>query len=136
MIDEDPPDRESAPSVLDLDHVFEALGHPRRRYVLYTLLEDPEVSLRELASKVAAWENEVPAGALPEEDIDRVHIALYHSHVPKLAEDDIVEFSEADETVKRASNAGQVLAVLESAGGSTDSGQEAHARSDHDEGRT
>lgn len=30
------------PSILEIDPVYEALGHPRRRYLCYTLLEDTE----------------------------------------------------------------------------------------------
>lgn len=40
--------------VLEIEAVYEALGHPRRRYLCYTLFEDTEWSLAELASKVAA----------------------------------------------------------------------------------
>lgn len=37
------PDRQlPPPDVLELEPVYEALGHPRHRYLCYTLLEDTE----------------------------------------------------------------------------------------------
>lgn len=124
------PDRggQALPSYLELDHVFEALDHPRRRYLLYTLLEETEWSLWELAGKIAAWEQELPPRTLPAEDIEAVYIALYHTHVPQLVEDNIVRFSETDEVIQAGSNAEQVLAVLEGVGGIVDDDQEVHAR--------
>lgn len=124
------------PSVLELNHVFDALAHQRRRYLLYTLLEDEEWSLRELAVKVAAWEQGVSRESVADEEVERVYVSLYHNHVPKLADEGIVEFVEADETIRPATNAEQVLAVLANAGGSSDSEQEAHARRNQNEGFT
>lgn len=137
-MDDRPHDRapSSLPTILELDHVFEALAHPRRRYLLYTLVEEPEWSLDDLAAKIAAWEQDVPREALRAEDIDRVFIELYHSHIPQLVEDDIVAFDEATRTIRPAANAEQVLNILETAGGSTDSAQEHHARGGHDGGYT
>lgn len=33
-------ERSLSQEILELDHVYEALGHPRRRYLCYTLFED------------------------------------------------------------------------------------------------
>jgi hypothetical protein len=42
-------------SILELDEVFAALGHPRRRYLLYTLVNgSTEAPLPELAADIAA----------------------------------------------------------------------------------
>ena len=52
---------DAAPSVLDLDEVFAALGHPRRRYLLYTLVNERGAeTLPEVATKIAAWEQDKP----------------------------------------------------------------------------
>lgn len=130
-------DREDAkplPAIIELDHVFEALAHPRRRYLLYTLLESDQWSLRNLARQVTAWETGVAAETVTEEEVDRTYVSLYHNHVPKLVEDDIVAFDGVDETIQPGPNAEQVLAVLENVGGVSDSRQEDHARRRHDEG--
>lgn len=121
------------PPILELNHIFDALAHPRRRYLLYTLLEANEWTLRELSEKVTAWENDVPESTLYDDEVERTYVSLYHNHVPKLVEDEIIVFEEPTGTIRPGPHAEQVLAVLENAGGSHDSEQEAHARSDSDE---
>ena len=105
------------PGILELDHVYRALAHPRRRYLCYTLLEEASWSLPDLATKVAAWENEVSEDAVTESQRRRVLVSLYHAHVPKLVDDEIIYFDEATETIRPAGNAAQVLSVLEAMGG-------------------
>lgn len=115
------------PAYLDLNHVFDALAHPRRRYLLYTLSEEAEWTLWELATKVASWELDIPLDMVTDDEIERVYVSLYHNHIPRLVEDDVIEFSEGAETISAASNAEQVLAALEGVGGSTDHRQQEHA---------
>jgi hypothetical protein len=124
------PDLSAAVSsaVLSLDHVFEALEHPRRRYVCYALSERDEWSLPELATRIVAWERSVDPGSVDGEDRETVLISLYHSHVPTLRDRGVVQFDEAAGTVTPGENADQVLAALEGVGASLDSRQEAHAR--------
>ncbi|MFC7098875.1 DUF7344 domain-containing protein [Halobaculum marinum] len=117
-----------------MDHVFEALGHPRRRYLLYTLETDGSRTLWGISKRIAAWEGEIPEDSVSAEATERVYVSLYHNHVPKLANDGIVAFSEAEETIEPASNAEAVLAVLDTIGGYEDSKQEDHAREKHGEG--
>ncbi|WP_276261332.1 DUF7344 domain-containing protein [Haloglomus litoreum] len=121
------------PDILDADHVYSALNHPRRRYLCYTLLEDTEWSLADLATKIAAWESDVPEHEVREDKRDAVYVSLYHAHVPKLVEEDIITFDAATETITVAEHAEQVLAALEGIGGSLDFSQETHARSEMDD---
>ena len=119
----------SGTSVLELDEVFAALGHPRRRYLVYTLANGgSEATLPELAAKIAAWEEGIPAGEVSEENRKRVHVSLYHSHVPKLADLGIIEYHEGEDSIVRARNTTQVEAVLDGAGAEFDSRQEDHAK--------
>ncbi|GAB3670011.1 DUF7344 domain-containing protein [Halopiger thermotolerans] len=119
-------------AVLELDHVYEALGHPRRRYLCYTLLETTEWTLTDLATKIAAWENDIPDHEVTTLQRERVYVSLYHAHVPKLVDEGVITFDDATETITPAENAAQVLLALEGVGASLDSNQEAHARSDMD----
>ena len=116
------------PEILDLDHVYDALGHPRRRYLCYTLHEDTEWSLTDLATKIVAWENDVPEYAVTDLERERVYISLYHAHVPKLVDEGVITFDELTETIIAAENATQVLTALEGMGASLDADQETHAR--------
>lgn len=127
-IDQTPPK-----AVLELDHVFQALAHPRRRYLCYTLLEDVEWSLTDLATKLAAWENDVPEHAVTHNQRRQVYVALYHSHVPKLVDEGVVTFDPTTEQIRAAENVSQVLAALAGMGTTLDATQEAHARGEMDD---
>lgn len=120
--------------VLDLDHVYEALGHPRRRYLCYTLCVETEWTLDDLAVKIAAWEWDIPEQDVSEAIRDSVYVSLHHAHVPKLVDEGVITFDQSTETIRAAGNAVQVLSALEGVGGSIDSRQETHARSEMDDG--
>ncbi|WP_224448645.1 DUF7344 domain-containing protein [Haloprofundus salilacus] len=119
--------------ILEMDFVFDALAHPRRRYILYSLLSKSRWSLTELATKLVAWEHGIPEEDISNFDRNEMYTSLYHSHIPKLMELDIVEFNdgEVEETIVADFNAIQVLSVLQGAGASLDSAQEIHARRDY-----
>jgi len=116
--------------ILELDHVYEALGHKRRRYLCYTLLESTEWSLTDLATKIAAYENDCFESDVPASQREQVFVSLYHVHVPKLVAEDVIRFDETDEVIEPGPNARQVLLALEGMGATVDVEQEAHARSE------
>lgn len=105
------------PNALDMDHAFDVLDHPRRRYVLYALANGEDSTLRELALKIATWEGDIDESAVDDRTHDRVYLSLYHAHVPKLEDEGVVEFDRSAETLQPGPHAEQVLAVLENAGG-------------------
>jgi predicted transcriptional regulator len=115
-------------SILELDEVYRALGHPRRRYLCYTLHESDEWSLDELAAKIAAWDYDIDVEDVTDRQRDQVYVDLYHAHVPKLVELGVIRFDEDEETIDAAETATQVLRALEGMGATLDSNQEAHAR--------
>ncbi len=120
------------PAVLELDHVFSVLSHPRRRYLMYALAENPEWTLTELATKLTAWETDVDEAAVGPHARDQTYVTLYHTHVPKLVDEGVVEFDSETETIARADHADQVFAVLAGAGSSLDFAQERHASRAYD----
>jgi hypothetical protein len=91
--------------ILEVDHVYEALARPRRRYLCYTLLEDTRWTLTDLATKIAAWENDVPEHAVTDDTRERAYVSLYHAHVPKLVDEGIITFDGATEMITAAENA-------------------------------
>lgn len=119
--------------VLELDFVYEALAHPRRRYLIYSLLSSSRWTLTELATKLVAWERDIPEEDVTELARDEMYVSLFHSHVPKLVDLGIIRFedSETEEIIVADENVAQVLAVLEGAGASLDDAQESHARRDY-----
>lgn len=136
---ERPPDTVSSeeqtlsPDLLEIDHVYEALSHPWRRYLCYTLHEANEWSLTDLATKTAAWEHKIPEHEVTDRQREQVYISLYHVHVPKLVDEGVILFDEATEMIAAADHADQVLSALNGIGASLDVEQEIHARGEMDE---
>jgi hypothetical protein len=125
----DPPPQE----ILELDYVFEALAHSRRRYILYSLHAETEWTLRDLARKLVAWEQNIPESAVLDHERDEMYVSLYHTHLPKLVAWNIIKIDGGSGgTIVPAENAVQVLAALEGVGASLDTAQESHARDETD----
>lgn len=82
------------------DIVFDLLGHRYRRLLLVCLREtDRPLQLRTVAEEIAAWDDARAPADVPEPEVARVRSMLYHGHVPKLREHEIVSFDREDDTV-------------------------------------
>jgi len=93
------------------------LSNQRRRYVLYYLNRHPEaVSLRDLAERIAAWENDVAVDDLEYKQRKRVYTSLHQTHLPKLDEASIVDYDREEGTVVLADRASDLDAYLELVG--------------------
>lgn len=83
----------------DEDVSLDCLGHPTRRSIL-TLLQDQDVPIhladlaRDLAAKDAPTRDEGDAT----DPID-LYMMLYHCHIPKLADADLVRYDQERRTV-------------------------------------
>jgi len=87
-------------ATLTLDTVFSLLSNRRRRYVIYCLLdgETETVECSALAERVAAWEAD--DGDPTEERLEAVSADLYHSHLPRLDAENVVDFDPRTEVVR------------------------------------
>ncbi|MFC5368172.1 DUF7344 domain-containing protein [Salinirubrum litoreum] len=102
---------------LDLGAVLRVLDHPRRRYLVTTLVNGrSEAPLAELATEIAARERDKPVTDVTPRERASVHTSLHHSHVPRLVDLGIVTYDADDESVVSATNADRVRSVLHSAG--------------------
>jgi len=111
-----PRDRPS-PERLSKDTIFSMLSNQRRRYVLYYLNQYPgTVSLRDLAERIAAWENDVAVADLDYKQRKRVYTSLHQTHLPKLDEAEIVEYDRDDGTITLADGAADLDVYLELVG--------------------
>jgi hypothetical protein len=80
---------------LSKDTIFELLKNQRRRYVLQYLADDPgPVRLRDLAERIAAWENDKPMSALSSDERKRVYVGLYQCHLTKMDDASVVAFNQ------------------------------------------
>lgn len=85
----------SASSGVSPDLVFEILSNQRRRMVLYYLRQTGEsMSVKELARKIAARENDVPPEDLTSQQRKRVYVSLYQTHLPKLESTGMIEYDD------------------------------------------
>lgn len=87
---------EGDPGTLSKDTVFHLLQSGRRRAILRYLLDREGfevVQMRDVAEAVAAWEHGKSVEQLLSDERQRVYISLYQSHLPKLAEQRIVEYN-------------------------------------------
>ena len=92
------PDGES----VGVDELLTALAHPRRRFVLYCLLERDSASVTELSDAVAGWEHADVTVPTTDEARDRVRTLLVHQHLPVLAESGLVAYDAERGTVALA----------------------------------
>nr|WP_317987383.1 hypothetical protein [Haloprofundus halobius] len=57
--------------------------------------------MRDIAEQVAAWENDTTVEALMSDQRQRVYIALYQEHLPKLDEDGVIDYNKSRGVVER-----------------------------------
>ena len=83
--------------------IYSMISNDRRRYVLRFLQnEDREVHLREMAERVAAWENDEAVEAVTTKERRRVETALRQFHIPKMDDAGFVTYDERRKTVRLA----------------------------------
>lgn len=76
----------------EFDAIFSLLSDTRRRFLLYQLLETEYAAVDGLARRIAAVEQNSVVGVVDEGTVDEVGLSLVHSHLPRLADYDILEF--------------------------------------------
>ena len=113
--------------MLNLYHAFGSIDHPRRRDLLEVLATDSVWTLKELATRLVAWEQDIEKAAIPSDLCDRMYVSLYHSYIQKFVEIGVIHFDEDTDTIARRIHADQVVTFLEGADASRDNQQEQHA---------
>lgn len=92
------------------DAIFEVLSSGRRRLLLYHLYRrGGEAGLRALAEDAAAIEFGEP---LEEDQIKRIYIAFYQTHVPKLEDVGFVSYEPDEQHVRLEDDVIQIARVL------------------------
>ncbi|WP_227355101.1 DUF7344 domain-containing protein [Haladaptatus salinisoli] len=98
---------------LPLDAQFDIVANRRRRCLLRCIeAHDSPIALADLADEVAVREHESHLSDVPAEEVKRTYLSLYHKHVPKLAEANIVEYDQKRDSVSMSANDGRVRALL------------------------
>lgn len=83
--------------------VFDILRNERRRLVLQHLDEQrSNVTLGELAEKLAAIENDKPASKITSQERKRLYVGLYQCHLPRMDDAGAIDFDRDRGVVKRS----------------------------------
>lgn len=80
---------------LPLDAVLKLLARRPRRLILHYLAAEDDAAFEDLITFVIDHDVDVET-----DDHDRLLIALYHLHLPKLAAADLIDYDTRDETVR------------------------------------
>lgn len=83
-----------------LDRILIGLHDDRRRCLLYHLDEEDPCSLDGAARRVAAWEHGCDPDDVPDDIYDRVKLDLYHTHLPKLADLNVLDYDKRSEAIR------------------------------------
>ncbi|WP_396613808.1 hypothetical protein ACH9L7_18200 (plasmid) [Haloferax sp. S1W] len=99
---------------LGKDEIYHLLQNERRRNVLKYLRDrDGPVQMRDIAEQVAAWEHDTTVQALMSDQRQRVYIALYQAHLPKLDEEGIIDYNQSRGIVEKKPQAERLISYLE-----------------------
>lgn len=94
--------------------VFRILRNKRRRYALHYLKQrDEAISVGDLAEQIAAWEHGIDVFDVSPEDRKRVYISLLQSHLPTMADSNIVVFDEENSEVRLTDDAENIDIYVE-----------------------
>jgi hypothetical protein len=103
----------STPS-LSKGEVFDVLRNQRRRLVLqYLKRSETSVELGELATQVAAWEYETTCDEVSAEQRKRVYTTLQQTHLPRLADANIVHYDAEEGRISATDRATDIAIYLE-----------------------
>lgn len=99
---------------LSQETAFRILSAKRRRYVLHYLLQkDGQVTLKDLSTQIAAWENDTLRDAVTYKERMRVYTALKQSHLPKMVESNLVTFDEERSVIEPTAEASELEVYLD-----------------------
>lgn len=96
------------------NELFTLLSNVRRRRMLSLLYDcDGTAQLQKLAEQIAAEEHGKPCHELSDDEIKKVYISLYQTHVPKFENTGIIHFDSDTGVVKMANPDGRLIRYIE-----------------------
>lgn len=99
---------------LSQDALFSLLSHTYRSTLLKILNEHEQPKpLADISEEVASAVTGGPVQNADPEEIDRIYLDLYHTHVPKLAEADAVRYNQEDDLIVLTELGANIVTFLE-----------------------
>lgn len=94
--------------------VFTLLSHTFRRGVIDCLCDyDETLTLADLADEVVCRCRDEAIEDIDAAEVKRVYMALYHTHIPKLVEYDVVEYDQERDLVAPTERAREITEYLD-----------------------
>ena len=85
------------------DDLFDVLSDPRRRFVIACLEAHSEpMAVADVAAELTSWECDTPKDRLSDGAVEPRYLALYHVHVPKMADVGMLEWNRDRNTITLA----------------------------------
>lgn len=95
-------------------NTFSTLADPVRRYALdYLDGQEAPVDFDRLATRVAAWHIDGDPEAVDDATLTEMRTALYHMHLPKLAEADYIAWNADTHMIRRGPNFDEFAPLLQ-----------------------
>lgn len=95
----------TATGSLERDRIHELLIAEHRRYLLSCLDNHGALPLSDLADEIAYQIHDAPEDEIPEEKVNQAYDSLWHAHIPKLADANIISYDPDEDVVELAENA-------------------------------
>lgn len=95
-LDADSDDTAEGPGELTKDELFHVLQNERRRRVLQYMFAhgNERYEMSDIAEQVSAWEHDTTVRKLSSDERQRVYIALYQTHLPKLDDVGFINYNQ------------------------------------------
>lgn len=97
---------------LSTDALHGLLAHHRQCRVLVCLDQHDQLALADLADEIAAREHDEPIAEIPEGEVLRIYSSLWHAHIPRLEDANVVEYDQDRDIVSLGPNADQLQQYL------------------------
>jgi DNA-binding transcriptional ArsR family regulator len=79
------------------NEILSAISNTQRRRILSYVQEEGPTSQNEVAHQLAAWKQDSPPDEVADEVVEKVKVDLYHKHLPKLKDAQLIEYDERSE---------------------------------------
>ncbi|MFU8868546.1 hypothetical protein [Natronococcus sp.] len=100
-------------STTEFDTVLELCQAQHRRIILATLAhEKRSVTVTDLTKAILKHNHHTPLAEVPEEETERIRLALHHVHLPKLADQSLVGYDQEQQLVEPTPRFDQILPQL------------------------
>lgn len=81
------------------------------------------MTLDELVQQIAVWETETNATEISDDVYERIHIELFHSHLPQLVDRGIIQYNKSSQLITLSENTGRLDVDLRRAAKQEHSGE-------------